>query len=395
MKKTLNVGIIGAGFAADFHAEALKRVTGTDVRLVGIVGGNRQRAENLARRHGIPDVFGSIAELLAQPQIDVVCVCVPSGAHADVVIAAANAGKHVICEKPLTGSFGEHANGTPVDDLERTRASMVDIEAAVNSAGVTFCYAENWVYAPAMTRTKQLLASSGGSILDIRAEEGHSGSHSPLSRRRDTAGGGSLMTLGAHPIAAAIHLKTYEASLAGVHIGVDWVSAQTARLHESDAARRSPAHGWIISELENVETWANVVLGFSDGSRAVVTASFAMLGGVRNTFEVYATNTVIRADITSNNALTAFTPDPTAFLGNDLREKVETSLGWNSVEVDGGWARGYPQEMQDFVDAITAERQPASGLQLACDVVEVIYSAYVSAAENRRVQLGLSLQATS
>jgi len=51
--------------------------------------------------------------------------------------------------------------------------------------------------------------------------------------------------------------------------------------------------------------------------------------------------------------------------------------------------------MQDFVDAITAGRQPASGLQLACDVVEVIYSAYVSAAENRRVQLGLSLQATS
>ena len=90
-----------------------------------------------------------------------------------------------------------------------------------------------------------------------------------------------------------------------------------------------------------METWANVVLGFSDGSRAVVTVSFAMLGGVRNTFEVYAANTVIRADITSNNALTAFTPDPTAFLGNDLREKVETSLGWNFVEVDGGWARGY------------------------------------------------------
>lgn len=311
------------------------------------------------------------------------------------MIAAAKAGKHIICEKPLTGAFGGSPDRTPVDDLERTRASLVEIEAAVTSAGVTFCYAENWVYAPVMTRTKELFSSSGGSILDIRAEEGHSGSHSQLSRRRDTAGGGSLMTLGAHPVAAAIHLKTYEASLTGVEIGVDWVSAQTARLHESDAARRSPAHGWIIAEWENVETWANVVLGFSDGSRAVVTASFAMLGGVRNTFEVYATNTVIRADMTSNNSLTAFTPDPTAFLGEDLREKLETNLGWSSVEVDGGWARGYPQEMQDFVDAITSGRQPASGLQLARDVVEVIYLAYVSAAENRRVPLGLSLQATS
>ena len=203
------------------------------------------------------------------------------------------------------------------------------------------------------------------------------------------------MTLGAHPVAAAIHLKNYEASLAGARIGVDWVSAQTARLHESDAARRSPGHGWIISEWENVETWANLVLGFSDGSRAVVTASFAMLGGVRNTFEVYATNSVIRADMTSNTSLTAFTPDPAAFVGEDLREKLETNLGWNAVEVDGGWARGYPQEMQDFVDSIASGRQPASGLQLACDVVEVIYSAYVSAASNRRVPLGLSLQATS
>jgi predicted dehydrogenase len=288
-----------------------------------------------------------------------------------------------------------NSGDTAADDLERTQASMAEIRAAVKSAGVTFCYAENWVYAPAMTRTKELLSSSGGSIMDIRAEEGHSGSHSQLSRSRATAGGGSLMTLGAHPIAAAIHLKTYEASLTGVHIGVDWVAAQTARLHESEAARRSPGHGWIISEWEDVETWANLVLGFSDGSRAVVTASFAMLGGVRNTFGVYATNTVIRADMTSNNSLTAFTPDPAAFLGEDLREKLETNLGWNSVEVDGGWARGYPQEMQDFVNAITSGRQPASGLQLACDVIEVIYSAYASAAGNCRVPLGLSLQATS
>lgn len=187
MKKTLNVGIIGAGFAADFHAEALKRVTGTDVRLVGIVGGNRQRAEDFARRHGIPHVFGSIAELLTQPQIDVVCVCVPIAAHADAVIAAANAGKH-------------------------------------------------------------------------------SGTHSPLSRRRDTAGGGALMTLGAHPIAAAIHLKTYEASLAGVRIG-----------------------------------------------------------GVRNTFEVYATNTV-RADMTSDTSLTAFTPDPAAFVSASSNRRVPLGL---------------------------------------------------------------------
>ena len=75
------------------------------------------------------------------------------------------------------------------------------------------------------------------------------------------------MTIGAHPIAAAIHLKTYEASLAGVRIG-----------------------------------------------------------GVRNTIEVYATNTVIRADMTSNTSLTAFTPDPAAFVSASSIRRVPLGL---------------------------------------------------------------------
>ena len=102
-----------------------------------------------------------------------------------------------------------------------------------------FCYAENWIYAPAMLKTKRLMEVSRGAILDIRAEESHSGSHAARSRRRDTAGGGALLTLGAHPIGAILHLKAHEARLAGLDpIRVAAVSCETAALYDSAAARR-------------------------------------------------------------------------------------------------------------------------------------------------------------
>ncbi|MBI4536431.1 MAG: hypothetical protein HY712_00570 [candidate division NC10 bacterium] len=71
----------------------------------------------------------------------------------------------------------------------------------------------------------------------------------------------------------------------------------------------------------------------------------------------------------------------------DLTEKVETKGGWQFPSPDEDWMRGYPQEMEDFVDAVREGREPLSGLLLAHEIVEVIYAAYVSAEEGRRVEL--------
>ena len=392
--KTISIGFIGAGFSAHLHADGLKKVHGVNLRLAGVTATRPERAAEFARVHQVENTFGSWRELLADRSVDVVSICVPNALHAEIAVAAARAGKHIICEKPLTGAFGDSGGLTGVErarsERERARESVGEVARAVRESGVLFLYAENWVYAPAMLKTKRLLETSRGAIIDIRAEESHSGSHALRSRQRETAGGGALLMLGSHPIGAAIHLKEHESRLARISpIRVSSVTASTAALYETEAVKRS-GHGWLVSDWRDVETWANLVMGFSDGSQAVITASFAMLGGVRNAFEVYTTNSVYRANMTPNDGLLVYSPDPNAFGAEYLHEKIETRTGWISAAPDEDWVRGYPQEMQDFMEAIAAGREPVAGLRLAADVVEVIYSAYLSSAEGRRIPLALS-----
>jgi predicted dehydrogenase len=392
--QTVSVGFIGAGFSAHLHVEGLKKVFGVTVRFAGVTATRPERAAAFARAHGVAATFATWQDLIASPGIDVVCICVPNGLHAEIAIAAANAGKHVICEKPMTGAFGPSNGRTGVErahnERERAVASIGEIRHAVQQAGVLFLYAENWVYAPAMLKTKRLLETSKGAIIDIRAEESHSGSHALRSRRRETAGGGALMMLGSHPIGAAIHIKDYEAGLAGVPpIRVTSVTCETRALYDTEAVRRG-GHDWIVSDWQDVETWANLVMAFSDGSQAVIAASFAMLGGVRNTFEVYTTNSVYRGNMTPNDGLLVYSPDGQAFGTEYLHEKIETRTGWITAAPDEDWVRGYPQEMQDFMEAIATGREPVSGLRLAADVVEVIYAAYQSAEAGRRISLELN-----
>ncbi|MET0744002.1 MAG: Gfo/Idh/MocA family oxidoreductase [Microvirga sp.] len=389
----VSIGFIGAGFSAHLHVEALKTVHGIPVRFAGVTASRPERARAFAEAHQVETVHASWQELLADRTIDAVSICVPNALHAEIAVAAARAGKHVICEKPMTGAFGDSAGASGVaralSERQRAQDSVGAVARAFAASGTLFLYAENWVYAPAMLKTKRLLEASRGAIIDIRAEESHSGSHALRSRRRETAGGGALLMLGSHPIGAALHLKEYEARLAGIApIRVVSVTATTAALYETDAVRRG-GHDWLVHDWRDVETWANLVMSFSDGSQAVVAASFAMLGGVRNTFEVYTTNAVYRGNMTPNDGLLVYTPDPDAFGSEYLHEKIETRTGWITAAPDEDWVRGYPQEMQDFMESIALRREPVSGLRLASDVVEVIYGAYLSAEEGRRVPLSL------
>ncbi|MDR0415760.1 MAG: Gfo/Idh/MocA family oxidoreductase, partial [Propionibacteriaceae bacterium] len=390
-RPAVRVGFVGAGFSAHLQAEGLAKAAGPRVEWAAVAAGRRASAEQFAADFGVRRVYDAYEALLDDPDVDLVCVCVPSLLHAEVAVAAAQAGKHIVCEKPLTGAFGLPDGLAGAERAERewaaARRDADQVRQAVQAAGVRFMYAENWVYAPAVAKIKRLLAVSGGSILDIRAEESHSGSHAAKTRRRAAAGGGALLTMGAHPIGAALHLKAFEAGLRGAGpVGVVSVVAETAALYDSAAWRRA-GHGWLVSDWDDVETWANAALTFSDGSTAAVTASFAMLGGVKNTIEVYTTNAAYRGNMTPSDSLEVFTPDPAAFGGEYLHEKIESRTGWIDAAPDEDWIRGYPQEMQDFVAAVADGREPLSGLALAADVVDVVYAAYLSAAAGRRVYL--------
>src|SRR5438309_1494157 len=78
---------------------------------------------------------------------------------------------------------------------------------------VQFCYAENWIYAPPIDKMRRLIAASKGSILELRAEENHSGSNSVFSRDWKSTGGGALLRMGVHSVGACLHLKQWEGQL--------------------------------------------------------------------------------------------------------------------------------------------------------------------------------------
>jgi predicted dehydrogenase len=95
----IGFGIVGTGMIAGFHAQAIGRVKGA--QLVGLASRSAEAGKHFANKHGVRLVAGSAAELAARPEIHVVCLATPSGAHLEPALAAIRAGKHVVVEKPL------------------------------------------------------------------------------------------------------------------------------------------------------------------------------------------------------------------------------------------------------------------------------------------------------
>ena len=111
------VGVIGTGFMGVAHTEALRRL-GLDV--IGVVGSSPERAQAKAATTPLPPVVDSVEALLADPAVTAVHVTSPNHLHAAHVRAALDAGKHVVCEKPLGVSAAETA-----DLLARAEAAGV------------------------------------------------------------------------------------------------------------------------------------------------------------------------------------------------------------------------------------------------------------------------------
>ncbi len=393
----VRIGMVGARYGATVHLQNLAPLRGTRAQVTGICSQSRDSGDACARRWNIPFVTTDLAALLDRKDVDAVDLCVPTALHHGFAIQAAEAGKHVIVEKPLTGYFGAPGDPEPIGDrvprarmLAGARENAAAVLEVVRRNRVTLGYAENWVYAPPVEKLRRLIRVSGGTILDLRAEESHSGSHSPYSRQWRHTGGGTLLRMGVHPVGTVLHLKAFEGQLRqGRAIRPVSIVADVAPLMRLEAARRD-VKKWIPADPEDVENWGSVLIAFEDGTRAAVTVSDAALGGLQEKVSVYMTNAVLHANMAQNTAVQAYAPDGAIFGEEYFTEKLETKAGWSFPSPDEDWFRGYPQEMRDFVDAIREGREPLAGLTLAADCIEVIYAAYLSAEEGRRVTLQLS-----
>jgi len=152
----LRVGIVGARFAAALHAVNYRPLVGGKVELAAVCARTRSQAEAFAKHHAVARVFTDYRELCASPDVDVVDICSTTDTHHEVAIAAARAGKHVIVEKPLTGAFCEatEPRETMLAAALRNCDAVLD---AVTKAGVTLCYAEDFVYAPPVAKLRRLM----------------------------------------------------------------------------------------------------------------------------------------------------------------------------------------------------------------------------------------------
>ena len=333
-------------------------------------------------------MFTDYRRLCESADVDVVDICTTTDVHHEIAIAAARNGKHVIVEKPLTGYFGA-ASDKRDQMLAGALRNCDAVLEAVTAAGVILCYAEDFVYAPPVAKLRRLMEASGGAILELRAEESHSGSHAAYARRWQTAGGGALLRMGSHPVGVVLQLKHHEGRLRhGRPIRARSVVADVAQLTHLPAFTGRPR--FVRAAPEDVEDWAVAVVTFEDGTKATIHSNDTTLGGVRNGVTAYLTSGVVHANITPNTSVVAYAPEAGVWGDEYITEKLETTAGWQFPSPEEDWMRGYPQELEDFVDAIRERREPLSGAALAREVVEVIYAGYVSAASGRRVDLDRS-----
>ncbi|HEX5248853.1 MAG TPA: Gfo/Idh/MocA family oxidoreductase, partial [Gaiellales bacterium] len=120
--RDVGIGLIGSGFIAEAHFEGFSHVPAAAVR--GVASPTPGNAARFAAKRGIPRHHTDYRALIEQPDVDVVCIGAPNDLHRDICVAAASAGKHVICEKPLATTRDDAAM---LADLARRSAAVTAV----------------------------------------------------------------------------------------------------------------------------------------------------------------------------------------------------------------------------------------------------------------------------
>jgi predicted dehydrogenase len=342
----IKVGIVGAGFIGRMHAEALARVPNAEV--VAVASPNADKGRAMAAEFGISRHVADYRDMLALDELDLVTVGVPNDLHAAVCIDAANAGKHVVCEKPLC---------LTLDEADR----MI---AAGRAAGVKMMYAEELMFAPKYVRAKQLVDEGAlGEVFLVKQSEEHGGPHSPWFWDVRRSGGGVLLDMGCHSIAFCRWVMGNKP--------VRQVSATMGTFVHADQTRG--------------EDHSVCLLTFEGGAIGVCENSWAKGGGVDDRAEIYGTKGNTRADLLRGSSLTTWSDVGYGY----AVEKAETTTGWTFTMFEESWNYGFPQEMQHFVDCVQNDQEPIVTAEDGRAVLEIILAAYQSAASGRAVELPL------
>ena len=386
----VTLGFVGGGRATELHVGALHRIYGVDVRLKTVMTRHRETCDKAIKRFGFGQSTQSFDDLLNDPEIDVIDICAPPYTHLEMAKAALKAGKHVICEKPLHGYFSQDEKeliGLTVDRktmYEKVCKDIEEIRELMKKTDRKFMYAENFVYAPAVNKAAEIIKARKSRILYLKGEESLKGSSSPVAGEWSRTGGGSLMRVGSHPLSAILYLKAIESKARGVPIVPVSVMADVTNVTNSLTEYE---HRHIAARPKDVEDISTVIVSFSDGSRACVIATDTLLGGSKNYVEVYCNDASLYCQLTMNDLMETYMLDEDGMDDVYLSEMLPSKCGWNKPFIADEIIRGYADEMQDFMSCIAENREPKSDLELAYNTAKVIYAAYYSSEQGRRVDL--------
>jgi len=341
----VRIGIVGSGFVAEIHADSIARhVRGA--RVEAVASPTPGHAEGFAARHGIPHHFHDWRALLELGSIDAVLVACPNDTHRAVTVAAAEAGKHVICEKPLARSLSE------ADEMMQ----------ACSRSGVLLLYAEELCFAPKYVRMKQLLDEGAiGKPYLIKQSEKHDGPHAGWFWDVDRSGGGVALDMGCHALMFFRWL-------------LDRAPAESVY-----ADMGTFVHGGRTRGDDN----SILVTRFAGGVQTIAEESWAKPGGMDDRAEVYGSEGVIYADLLHGNSLECYSERGYGY----AVEKAGATQGWTFAIFEEAWNYGFPQEIQHFVECIANGTRPVCTGEDGRVVLEILFAAYESARTGCRIAL--------
>jgi len=343
---TLGIGILGYAFMGKAHSNAFKKLPYMMYppvaipRLVGIAGRNSEAVQEAARRYGYEKAYTDWRDMLNDPDIQVFDNGGPNDAHAEPCIAAAEAGKHVFCEKPLART------------AEESKA-MLD---AVQKAGVKHMVAYNYRFVPAIVQARKIIESGAlGRIFHYRAaylQEWIIDPNFPMTWRFDkkVAGSGSLGDLGSHILDLARFLVGEPKKVMG--------------MTKTFIEERPDGKGGMGKV--DVDDAVTALLEFENGAMGTIEATRYAHGRKNGqTWEINGENGSIRFDLERLNELQVYwaheEPKETRGFHNVLVSESYHPY-WSNWWPQGhmiGWEHSFVHEFHHFFDAIVNNKDVA------------------------------------
>ena len=387
--RRLGVGFTGSGFNARFHLHAFQAVRDADVR--GVWSPTRQRAEEtaaLARQLdlGSTNAYRSIAEMVADPEIDAVWLCGRNDARienveeiTDAVVRSKAELKGIACEKPLA----------------RNLAEAQRVAELVTQAGIAHGYLENQAFAPAVAHGRATIWSRGAALTGrpylARAAEEHSGPHMPWFWQGELQGGGVLNDMMCHSALVVRHLLTKPgAPLSTVRpVQVTGHIASLKWTRPEYAKRLQQQMGKAVDYAQRPsEDFASVMIEFETDDGATVlgeaTTSWSFVGaGLRLSAELLGPEYSMSWNTLDSPLKLFFSREVKGKAGEDLVEKQNAEIGLMPVVASEPAAYGYEAEDRHFVRVFLGCAQPELTFDDGVEVVKLLMTAYMSAEQGK------------